>query len=68
MLAAMFIDHSGRLGTYKLTDGRVLESSMKTPSTLCILELFKIKSGKLLQIQAVMTNVPYNMPPVWARQ
>jgi hypothetical protein len=68
VLAAMFIDHSGRLGTYKLTDGRVLESSMKTPSTLCILELFKIKSGKLLQIQAVMTNVPYNMPPVWARQ
>jgi hypothetical protein len=66
VLAAMFIDHSAKLKTYKMTDGRVLESAMKTPNTLCILELFKIRSGKLLQIQAVMTTVPYNMPPVWA--
>lgn len=66
VLAALFLDHSGKLRTYTLTDGRVLESAFKSPSTLCILELFKIRSGKLLQIQAVMTNVPYNMPPVWA--
>lgn len=65
VLGAMFIDHSGRLGMYKLTDGRTLESPMRTPSTLCILELFKIRSGKILQIEAVMYKVPYNMRPVW---
>ncbi len=65
VLAAMFLDHSGRLGEYKLTDGRTLESPMRTPSTLCILELFKIRSGKILQIEAVMASVPYNMRPAW---
>ncbi len=65
VFAAMFIDHSGKLGDYKLTDGRTLESPLRTPSTLCILELFKIRSGKILQIEAVMASVPYNMPAVW---
>jgi hypothetical protein len=67
VLAGMFLDHSGKLGMYKLTDGRELESPMRTPSTLCILELFKIKNGKILQIEAIMAGVPYNMPPVWGK-
>lgn len=65
LLTGVFIDHSGKLRSYKLTDGRVLESAFKTPSSLTILELFKIRSGKILQIAVVMTRVPYNMPPVW---
>jgi len=65
VFAAMFIDHSGKLAHYKMTDGRELDSPMRTPSSLAILELFKIKNGKLLQIEAVMAGVPYNMPPVW---
>lgn len=65
ILTGVFIDHSGKLRTYKLTDGRVLESAFKTPSSLTILELFKVRSGKILQIAVVMTRVPYNMPSVW---
>jgi hypothetical protein len=67
VLAGMFLDHSGKLGMYKLTDGRELESPMRTPSTLCILELFKIKNGKILQIEAIMAGVPYNMAPSWGK-
>lgn len=66
ILARVFIDHSGKLGKYKLTDGRELVSPMRTPSSLCILELFKIRSGKIFQIEATMAQVPYNMPSVWA--
>ncbi len=65
VLAGVFLDHSGKLATYKMTDGRQLESPMRTPSSLCILELFKIRNGKILQIAANMASVPYNMPSVW---
>lgn len=65
VLGALFVDHTGKLGMYKLTDGRELESPMRTPSSLCVLELFKIRSGKILQIEATMARVPYNMPSVW---
>ena len=65
ILAGVLLDHSGKLRTYKMTDGRVLESSFKSPSSLYILELFKIRSGKILQISVVMTRVPYNMASAW---
>jgi hypothetical protein len=65
VMSAAFIDHAGRLGTFTLTDGRVIESPMKTPSTLCSLELFKIRDGKIQQIEAVFVGVPYNMQSPW---
>ncbi len=66
ILARVFIDHSGKVTKYKLTDGRELEAPFHTPSSLCILELFKIRSGKIFQIEATMAQVPYNMPSVWS--
>jgi hypothetical protein len=65
VMSASFIDHAGRLGTFTLTDGRVLQSPMRIPSTLCVLELFKIRDGKIQQIEAVFIGVPYNMPSPW---
>ena len=66
ILARVFLDHSGNVSNYKLTDGRELVSPFRTPSSLCILELFKIRSGKIFQIEATMAAVPYNMPSVWS--
>lgn len=65
VLARVFIDHSGNVTHYKLTDGRELQTAFHTPSSLDILELFKIRSGKIWQIEATMAQVPYNMPSVW---
>jgi hypothetical protein len=65
VMSATFIDHAGHTGTFSLTDGRVIDSPMKTPSTLCILELFKIRDGKIQQIEAIFVGVPYNMPSPW---
>ena len=65
VLAAAFIDHSGRLGTYQLTDGTVVESPWRRPHSICIMELFKIVDGKIRQIEAVFFSVPYNMPSPW---
>ncbi|MGD0957502.1 MAG: hypothetical protein ABR953_11845 [Candidatus Acidiferrales bacterium] len=65
VLAGAFIDHSGALGTFKLTDGTVIDSPMRTPSTLCLMELFRIQDGKIRQIEAVFIGVPYGMPSPW---
>ena len=67
VMAAAFIDHSGALGTFKLTDGTVIDSPMRTPSTLCLLELFRIEDGKIRQIEAVFISVPYGMPSPWVQ-
>ncbi len=65
IMTAGFIDHAGRLESYTLTDGTPMKSSMHTPSTLCLLELFKIRGGKIQKIEAVFIGVPYNMPSPW---
>jgi hypothetical protein len=65
VMAAGFIDHAGRLANFALTDGTVIHSSVRTPSTLCLLELFKIRDGKIQQIEAVFIGVPYNMHSPW---
>lgn len=65
VMAAGFIDHAGRLENFLLTDGTPIKSPMRTPSTLCLLELFKMRSGKIQQIEAVFISVPYNMPSPW---
>jgi len=69
VLATAFIDHSGRLGTYKLTDGRVTESHYRRPHSYYLIELFKInKEGRIRQIEAVFMTVPYHMPSPWFHQ
>jgi hypothetical protein len=67
VLASAFIDHSGRLGSYRLSDGTVAESRFRRPHTFCVMELFKIQKGKIRQIEAVLITVPYNMPSPWTR-
>ena len=53
------------LTDFKLADGTPAVSSFKTPSTLCVLELFKIRGGKIYRVEVVYINVPYHMPTVW---
>jgi hypothetical protein len=65
VMAAGFIDHAGRLANFALTDGTVMHSPIRTPGTLCLLELFKIRDGKIQQIEAIFIGVPYNMRSPW---
>jgi hypothetical protein len=65
VLAAGFIDHSGHLGEYTLTDGRKATSRYRHPHSFCLLEAFKIRRGKIQAIEAVFTTVPYGMPSPW---
>jgi len=68
LLAAAFIDHSGRLQTYTTTDGATHTSPIKSPHSFCVLEMFKIVDGKIRHAEAVFITVPYYMPSPWPPQ
>jgi hypothetical protein len=65
VLAAGFIDHSGRVLDFHWTDGTPSKSVFFYPHSFVLLELFKIVDGKIARIEAVFTTVPYNMPSPW---
>jgi hypothetical protein len=65
VLAFGFIDHSGRLAEYQLTDGRTVKSPVRRPHSFYLGELFKIDDGMIMQIEANFITVPYNMPSPW---
>ncbi len=65
VLAAGFIDHEGRLGEYTLTDGTKRTSNYRRPHSYVLFEAFRIKGGKIQQVEAVFHTVPYNMPSPW---
>jgi hypothetical protein len=65
VLAFGFIDHSGRLGKYKWTDGSDRESPIRRPHSFYLGELFKIDGGMIQQIEANFISVPYHMPSPW---
>ncbi len=67
VFSAAFFDHDGTLRKNKLVDGtvRTIGPPFDRPYTFCFFELFKVKSGKLRQIEAVLLTVPYYMPSPW---
>jgi len=65
VMARGFIDHKGRLDTYKLTDGSVQRSVFREPQTWALLEMFKIKRGRITGIEATFVQAPYYMRSPW---
>ncbi len=63
--AAAFFDHQGDLRDVKLTDGRVVPTQYDTPWTWQIGEVFKIKDGKIHEVEALVMHAPYGMQDVW---
>ena len=67
VMAGGFIDHEGRLGEFKLTDGTVKTPVLRRPHTFVLLEAFKIRGGRIQQVEASFVTVPYNMPSPWMK-
>jgi len=67
----IYFDHDGRMKSVKLKEGSVLGPTLTvsapfdTPYTFMIGELFKIKDGKISQVEAVLLTVPYYTPSAW---
>jgi hypothetical protein len=67
VFALVFFDHNGRAKQYTQPDGTVvpIKPPFTQPLTLEIAEIFKIQSGKIRQIEALINQVPYKMPSGW---
>lgn len=65
VLAYGFIDHSGKLGDYTLTDGTPARSPVRRPHSYYLAEAFKIVDGAIRQVEADFLTVPYRMPSPW---
>jgi hypothetical protein len=65
VLAAGFIDHTGKLAEVTWTDGTRHESIFHFPHSFVLLELFKVVGGKIAGVEAVFVTVPYNMVSPW---
>lgn len=65
VLAYGFIDHSGRLGDYTLTDGTPARSPVRRPHSYYLAEAFRIRDHAVEQVEADFLTVPYRMPSPW---
>lgn len=60
-----FLDHAGTIHEARLTDGRTVPVGVKQPFSWEIFETFKIRRGKIAQIEVVLNMVPYGMASGW---
>jgi hypothetical protein len=69
VFASTFFDHDGTVRKNTLVDGttRTIGAPFDRPFTFLIFEVFKIKDGKIRQIEAVLDVVPYYMPSPWVK-
>ncbi|WAT17524.1 hypothetical protein OZN62_11430 [Aurantiacibacter sp. MUD11] len=65
VLAYGFIDHSGKLGEYTLTNGETVNSPIRRPHSYYLAEAFKIRDGAIEAVEADFLTVPYRMPSPW---
>jgi hypothetical protein len=65
VVATGYIDHAARFDTYKTTDGQTRRSPFSSPNSLGLMEMFKIRGGRIYRIEAVFTVLPYYMTSQW---
>ena len=61
-------DHNGSVRSYRLpADGKTAEinPAFRQPFSFYIAECFKVNEGRIRQIEAVLTTVPYGMSSGW---
>lgn len=69
VFGVVFFDHAGRLKTVTLTNGTIFQVPpvYQKPTTLMVAELFKIKNGKILRIDAIEGWVTYGERSGWGQ-
>jgi hypothetical protein len=65
VMSAAYIDHAAYQTEITLTDGTKRPAGIKAPHVWCLIEMFKVKDGKLSRVEADFIAVPYRMPSPW---
>lgn len=66
VVATGFFDHDNEVIKYNLTDGREMKTALKWPNSISLIEAFRVRDGKIQEIEAVFTYVPHFMHNPWA--
>ncbi len=67
VVSSAFFDHANTFSRYSLTDGREMDTLLKWPNSITLLEAFRVRDGKIHRIEALFTYVPYFMHSPWAK-
>jgi hypothetical protein len=67
LMAQASFDHGATFEDYKTTDGKAAKNPIKSPNSISLMEMFKIRGGKLYRIEAIFTGVPFRMTSQWAQ-
>ncbi len=63
----VYFDHDATVRSYQLKNGRTVTVRNTAPWTWAIQELFEVNAdGRISQVEAVLTSVPYGMRPGWS--
>jgi hypothetical protein len=65
VMAQACFDHGATFEDYRTTDGKAAHNPIKAPTTIAVMEMFKIRGGQLYRIEAIFTGVPYRMSSQW---
>ena len=65
VVAAAYFDHGASFDEYQTTDGKLAHNPIKHPTTIGLLEAFKIRNGRIVRVEAVFTSVPFGMASQW---
>jgi hypothetical protein len=65
VVAFPFLDHAGTVHEVSLTDGRTVPIGIRQPYSWQCMEMFKMRAGKIAQIEVVLNMVPYGMASGW---
>jgi hypothetical protein len=63
--ASAFFDHNGAKQKETLTDRREVTPQFTIPWTWQIGELFRVKNGRIIQVEALVLKAPYNTVSYW---
>jgi hypothetical protein len=56
-----FFDHANEFDRYRTTDGRMMNTALKWPNSISLIEAFRVKDSKIHRIEAVFSYVPHMM-------
>lgn len=65
VLAAGFMDHTGKVVDFQRTDGTPQKSGALHPQSFIYLDILRIENNAIRLVESVFAAMPYNMPSVW---
>lgn len=65
VVAFAFLDHAARDAEYRTRDGKQHTIAVQYPNSRVVLELIKLRDGKIYRIEGAAAFLPYLMPTIW---